>query len=133
MALNILILQQMPIWTNGSIYNLLSKFVGIMSFDITTYQESKGAGRCFGPISTITSHIAKVVWCSRLWGLEYTLPAREYQFNGWLAVAAYKNPLVRLKEFRDQYLCLGTSSAVGMTTIPYIEFLALFPIPSFAS
>jgi len=37
MALNILIVQQMPLWTGGSIFNLLLQFVGMLSFDITTY------------------------------------------------------------------------------------------------
>jgi len=114
MALNILVLQQMPMWINGSICNLLSKFIAIMSFDLIAYKQTKGLGRNFVPISTTTSQIAKLVWCARLFGLEYSLPAKEYLLNGWRAAITHKrNPLRRLKEFRDEYLCLGTSSSIG--------------------
>lgn len=96
MALSInLITQPLTGWSKTT-NNVLLYFVGILSFDITTYEKTNGQRRNFIPTSSSTSYIASLVWCGRLFGLEYALPSRAYPVVGWPARETHVDCLSRL-------------------------------------
>lgn len=54
---------------------------------------------------TFTPTIAGLIWICRLLILEYMLPYKAYKKLGWPAREAYENPLARLQEVRQKYMC----------------------------
>jgi hypothetical protein len=88
-ALNIALLQQPLNWNGTASNNLLSHFVGVLSFNIAVHKKNSSHQRSFNPTSTSTSFLAQFVLCARLFGLEYALPLKEYTILGWPAARTY--------------------------------------------
>jgi hypothetical protein len=55
-----------------------------------------------------TTHLAALIWMSRLVMLEFALPKREYQTLGWKARTSYPDYGSRLESVRRSYLISGS-------------------------
>ena len=70
-----------------------------------------------------TTHLAALIWISRLVMLEFALPKREYQTLRWPARTAYDDYGDRLEFVRRSYLISGSYR-------PFCDLVSLIPIRS---